>query len=128
MFRSLSRPLLFGLVIIGALVPWFISVQRLQRPGGPASPPTPPPAVAPTSSAPSKPAAMKDPATYAANRLKEIKANPEKWVEPWPWRQEFAAAATPELQREVLGLARQIGPEPLISLLALALASEDPAV
>jgi hypothetical protein len=71
---------------------------------------------------------MANPATYASVRLKEIKADPAKWAEVWQWREEFAAADTPELQREVLGLARQIGPDSLISVLALALASEDPVV
>jgi HEAT repeat protein len=75
-----------------------------------------------------RPAAMEDPKTYAAVRLKQIKANPAPWTEPWAWRKEFAEADSPELQREVLALAKQVGHSPLISVLALALASEDGVV
>jgi hypothetical protein len=130
MLRSLSRSLLIaGLIVVTAVLAWQFSIQRSQRPAGESTSTIQQAAPAPRSPAkPAKPAAMSNPATYAAVRLKQIKANPEKWSEVWQWRQEFAAADTPELQREVLGLARQIGPESLISVLALALASDDPIV
>lgn len=72
-----------------------------------------------------KPGAMRDAATYAAVRLKEIKAAPELWNDVWKWRGEFSAANTPELQREVVALAREIGPDAFLAVLAQALASED---
>lgn len=133
MLRSFPKPLLIaGLLTIGALVPWFLTAKRSQRVGEPAGQPDATTVSAtPTPNAIAKlarPAAMEIPATYAATRLKEIKADPARWVEVWQWRQEFAAADSPELQREVLGLARQIGPDALTAVLALALASEDPVV
>src|SRR6187397_1169237 len=67
-----------------------------------------------------RPAAMSDPVTYAATRLREIKADPANWDDVWTWRREFAAADTPELRREVTGLARQVGPDPLLAVLAQA--------
>jgi len=72
-----------------------------------------------------KPDAMRDPSEYAALRLQEIKANPGQWTGASVWQREFAAADTPELQREVLGLARQIGDGPLLAVLGQALASAD---
>jgi HEAT repeat protein len=69
---------------------------------------------------------MHDEATYAANRLQEIKADPAPWADPWAWRQEFSAADSPGLRREVVGLARQVGPEAFLAVLAQALASGDP--
>jgi hypothetical protein len=130
MLSSLNRSLLLaGLIVVGVFIAWTLSTQRSQRlesesvsTAAPVSP------SARKTAKPTKPAAMDNPGTYAAVRLKEIKADPAKWAEPWPWRQEFAAADTPELQREVLGLARQVGADSLISVLALALASEDPLV
>lgn len=71
---------------------------------------------------------MRDAATYAATRLREIKADPEPWKDVWAWRREYSAADTPELRREVVGLARQVGPEAFLSVLAQALASDDPVV
>jgi HEAT repeat protein len=119
-----------GLVAIGILMLWLLSTQRTQQDGrrtdGVETKATQ--AALSSSGKPEKPAAMANPATYAAVRLKEVKANPAKWAEAWTWRQEFAAADTPELQREVLGLARGVGSESLISVLALALASDDPLV
>jgi hypothetical protein len=73
-----------------------------------------------------KPAAMSDPSTYVATRLREIKADPANWDDVWTWRREFAAADTSELRREVTGLARQVGPDPLLAVLAQALACDDP--
>src|SRR4030095_12691911 len=131
MLRSLSRPLLIaGLVAIGAFVPWFLSTLRSQRDGKRVSDAVTVAASspAPASTKPSKPAAMENPATYAAVRLKQIKANPAPWSDTWTWRQEFSAADTPELRREVVGLARQVGPDSLLAVLALALASDDPIV
>jgi HEAT repeat protein len=75
-----------------------------------------------------KPPAMPDAASYAATRLREIKADPDTWSDVWRWRREFSAADTPALRREVLGLARQIGPEPFLAILAQALAADDPLV
>jgi hypothetical protein len=134
MLRSLPKPLLIaGLVTIGAVVPWFLSTRRSHRDGEQTgstattaiTTPTPVPAL---SAKPTRPAAMENAATYAAVRLKEIKANPAPWAETWTWRQEFAVAPTPELRRQVLGLARQVGSESLMAVLALALASDDPVV
>lgn len=130
MMSSLTRSLLLaGLIVSGVFIAWMLSSQRPQQvesesvstvaPNSPSARET---------ARPTKPAAMDNPGTYAAVRLKEIKADPAKWAEPSPWRQEFASADTPELQREVLGLARQVGPDSLIFLLPLALASEDPHV
>lgn len=75
-----------------------------------------------------KPAAMADAAGYAAARLREIKADPSPWSDVWMWRREFTLANTPELRREVVGLARQVGPESFLAVLAQALASEDPGL
>jgi hypothetical protein len=75
-----------------------------------------------------KPAAMADPSTYAAARLREIKSDPSRWNDVWSWRREFTLADMPELQREVVGLARQIGPDSFLAILAQALASADPLV
>ena len=72
-----------------------------------------------------KPEAMRDVETYAAARLREIKLQPQLWKDDGAWRREFAAADTPELQREVLGLARQVGDAAFLALLAQALASSD---
>src|SRR5688572_4953569 len=112
--------LLTGLIVFGVFIAWTLSSQRSQRPesesvstAAPISP------SARETAKPAKPAAMENPATYTAVRLKEIKADPAKWAEPSPWRQEFASADTPELQREVLGLARQVGAGSLISVLPL---------
>lgn len=69
--------------------------------------------------------APRDAASYAAVRLQQIKADPEIWRDPWKWRREFAAAASPEVQREVVGLARQIGAESFLAILAQALAASD---
>jgi hypothetical protein len=44
-----------------------------------------------------KPAAMADATTYAAVRLREIKADPPTWNDVWLWRREFSLADTPEL-------------------------------
>lgn len=74
---------------------------------------------------PEKPDAMHDPATYAAVRLRQIKAAPEPWSDVWKWRSEFSAADTPALQREVVALAREIGPDAFLAVLPKALASED---
>jgi HEAT repeat protein len=71
---------------------------------------------------------MANPATYAAVRLKQIKANPAPWADVWTWRQEFAAADTPALRREVVGLARQVGSDSLLAVLVPALASDDSLV
>ena len=68
---------------------------------------------------------MRDAATYAAVRLREIKAAPESWRDVWKWRAEFSAAGTPELRREVVALARQIGPDAFLAVLPQALASDD---
>jgi hypothetical protein len=68
---------------------------------------------------------MGNPETYAATRLKEIKADPAKWNDPWAWRQEFSAADTPELRREVVGLARQVSGDALVAVLQQAFASDD---
>ena len=73
-----------------------------------------------------KPSAMADPSTYAATRLREIKSDPAPWNDVWSWRREFTIADKPELQREVVGLARQIGPDSFLAILAQALASTDP--
>lgn len=67
----------------------------------------------------------RDAGSYAAVRLEQIKAQPEAWKGPERWRREFAAADSPELQREVVGLARQIGAESFLAILAQALASTD---
>jgi hypothetical protein len=75
-----------------------------------------------------KPAAMADAASYAALRLREIKADPSPWSDVWMWRREFTLANTPELRREVVGLARQVGPESFLAVLAQALASDDPVL
>jgi hypothetical protein len=72
-----------------------------------------------------KPEAMRDPSQYSALRLQEIKMHPDDWKSAAVWQREFAAADTPELQREVLGLARQIGDRPLLAVLAQALAAAD---
>jgi hypothetical protein len=72
-----------------------------------------------------KPDAMREPSEYSAIRLRQIKANPGEWTDALVWQREFAAADTPELQREVLGLAKQIGDEPLLALLPQALAASD---
>jgi hypothetical protein len=129
--RSLPKPLLIaGVVTIGALVSWFLTAKRTQRDGKRVSEAVTAAAAspAPVAKGPPKPAAMENPATYAAVRLKQIKANPAPWAEVWAWRQEFAAADTPALRGEVLGLARQVGPDSLLAILALALASDDPIV
>lgn len=68
---------------------------------------------------------MHDAATYAATRLREIKAEPERWNEPSVWRAEYATANSGELQREVLGLARQVDAEALLAVLPVALAAND---
>jgi HEAT repeat protein len=73
----------------------------------------------------SKPAAMSNPETYAATRLQEIKADPARWNDPWAWRQEYSAADTTDLRREVVGLARQVGGDALVAVLQQAFASED---
>jgi hypothetical protein len=126
MYRSLPKPLrIAGLVAIGVLALWFLSTQRSSRDGMPANVASASPPPAPVAAKPAKPAAMENPATYAAVRLKQIKADPKPWADAWQWRNEFAAADTPELKREVLGLARQVGATPLISILGLALASDD---
>lgn len=72
--------------------------------------------------------ASSDPVSYAAVRLRQIKTEPELWKDPAKWHREFAAADSPELQREVLALARQIGAESFLAVLAHALASSDPLV
>jgi len=132
MLRSLPRPLLIaGLVTIGALVPWFLSTRRSPQEGKRASvvlPPDERPSVPVTPAKPPKPAAMENPVTYASVRLKEVKANPVAWANVWKWREEFAAADTPVLRAEVLALARQVGPESLLAVLAQALASDDPMI
>lgn len=132
MQRSLPKPLLIaGLVTIGALVPWFLSTRPSQPAGERArvvwvdEPPVAAPAVVARKP---KPAAMENPGTYAAVRLKEVKANPAAWNDVWKWREEFAAANNPALQSEVLALARQVGPDSLLAVLAQALASDDPTV
>jgi hypothetical protein len=79
----------------------------------------------PASTAPEAPDAMSDAATYAAVQLRQIKAVPEAWNDVWKWRQEFSAATTPALRREVVALAREIGPEAFLAVLPQALASED---
>jgi hypothetical protein len=66
--------------------------------------------------------------SYAAARLQQIKAEPEQWKDPARWHREFAAADSPELEREVVGLARQIGAESFLAILAQALASRDALV
>jgi len=73
-----------------------------------------------------KPAAMADAGTYAAARLREIKADPAIWNDVWMWRREFTLADTPQLRREVAGLARQVGADSFLAVLAQALASDDP--
>jgi len=73
-----------------------------------------------------KPAAMADATTYAAVRLREIKADPAIWNDVWMWRREFTLADTPQLRREVAGLARQVGADSFLAVLAQALASDDP--
>jgi hypothetical protein len=74
------------------------------------------------------PPAMADPSTYASTRLRDIKADPDTWADVWRWRGEFDAAQTPRLQREVLGLARQIGADSHLAVLAQAFASSDAEV
>lgn len=131
MHRPLPKPLLIaGLVTIGALVPWFLSTrpQRDGKQAGVVWNPAEEPAAPRASAKPPKPAAMENPTTYAAVRLKQIKANPAAWADVWKWREEFAAADTPALRSEVLALARQVGPESLLAILAQALASDDPMV
>jgi len=131
MLRSLSKSLLriAGLAAIVALLLWFLLPQRTRRDGKQAEiEPAFAPSLAQSSINPAKPAAMENPATYAAVRLKQIKSNPAPWTDVWQWRKEFAAADTPELKREVVGLARQVGPDSLLSVLALALASDDSTV
>lgn len=131
MSRTLSLPLLGALsVSLGAAWLWF-------RPPSPPAAPTviaesplaathgePSPAQQPVE----KPPAMRDAATYSATRLREIKAEPEPWRDEWTWRREFSAADTPELRREVVGLARQVGPEAFLAILAQALAADDAVV
>jgi HEAT repeat protein len=73
-----------------------------------------------------RPAAMSDAGTYAAVRLAEIKADPTPWSDVWTWRHEFTAANTRELRREVAALARQVGADSFLAVLAQALASDDP--
>jgi hypothetical protein len=75
-----------------------------------------------------RPAAMADVGRYAATRLREIKADATPWNDVWMWRREFTLANTPELRREVVGLARQVGPDSFLAVLAQALASDDPAL
>jgi hypothetical protein len=62
------------------------------------------------------PEAMSNPATYAAVRLKEIKADPALLSDVWAWRREWSAAHSPALKREVLALAVQVGPEAFLSI------------
>jgi len=69
-----------------------------------------------------------DHVTYAATRLRDIKAHPVAWSDPLAWQREFAAAPSPALQREVAALARQIGPAPYLSILPQAIASSDPVL
>lgn len=132
MYRSLSKPLprIAGLTAIVALVVWFLPPQRAQRNGKQASIEPAAAVLQPVQAPaePAKPPAMENPATYAAVRLKQIKSDPAPWKEVWKWRNEFTVADTPELKREVLGLARQVGPDALLSVLSLALASDDPTV
>jgi hypothetical protein len=75
-----------------------------------------------------KPAAMSDAATYAATRLHAVKAEPVRWALAETWQHEFALADTGELQREVLGLAQQIGSESFLAVLSQALASSEQLV
>jgi hypothetical protein len=75
-----------------------------------------------------QPVALPDAESYAATRLKEIKTDPETWTDVWKWRREFSSADTPDLQREVVGLARQVGADPMLAILAQALASDDAVV
>jgi hypothetical protein len=122
MHRSLPKPLrIAGLATIGALALRDGEQAAIDQTTAASSP-------AQVSHKQAKPAAMDNPATYASTRLKQIKANPGPWADVWQWRNEFAAADTPELRREVVGLARQIGPDSLLSVLALALASDDPVL
>lgn len=131
MHRSLPKSLrIAGLATMGVVALWFLSTQRSPRDGKQAiiGPAVVAPSPVEVAAKPVKPAAMDNPATYASVRLKQIKANPAPWAEVWQWRNEFAAADSPELQREVLGLARQVGANSLLSVLSVALASEDPLV
>lgn len=128
MSRTLSLPLLAALSLsLGAAWLW------LRPPSPPAAEPlsaAAPLAATHAEASPAqpplqKPPAMRDAATYSATRLREIKAEPEPWRDEWTWRREFSAADTPELRREVVGLARQVGPEAFLAILAQALAADD---
>jgi len=68
---------------------------------------------------------MQNAMTYAATRLEQIKADPIAWADVWTWRSEYEAADSAALQREVLGLAKQLGAEAYLAVLDQALASED---
>ncbi len=123
--RHLRACLGFGALLAVALI--VLLWRRSQIPTQTASPVTP--AVAaeatPSGAGPVRLAAMQDPTTYAATRLREIKADPLPWADLWTWRNEYAAANTPELQREVLGLAKQVGSESYLAVLNQALDSTD---
>ncbi len=131
MSRTLSRPLLAALSLgLGAAWLWFRpDPQPAAQPVIAESPVAATHAEAsPAQQLVEKPLAMLDAATYSATRLREIKAEPEPWRDEWTWRREFSAANTPELQREVVGLARQVGPEAFLAILAQALAADDSVV
>lgn len=123
-----------GVVVTAALYAWL-----KPSPAQPVSPTTTgaskvPPAQMISTSVPArqiheeKPAAMGDAATYAATRLHAIKAEPVRWAMAETWQHEFAMADTGELQREVLGLAQQIGSEAFLAVLSQALASSEQLV
>jgi hypothetical protein len=128
MSRSLTKLLFASTGVLAGVLIWMVwpsaSPEAQVKPAANRAQPTPAPEVA-NGTPSSKPAAMSNPETYAATRLLEIKADPAKWNDPWAWRQEYSAADTPELRREVVGLARQVSGDALVAVLQQAFASDD---
>ena len=125
--KPLTRPIIVSAALCCAAVVAWCWLNADEQ-----SPVAAMPARAETTAAPEaastrmeKPAAMRDASTYAATRLREIKAAPDAWRDVWKWRSEFSMADTPELQREVVALARQTDPDAFLAVLPQALASAD---
>ena len=77
-----------------------------------------------TSSGPSMPAAMNNPATYCEQRLRDVKADPSTWQNPEAWLAEFALAPDDSMRTEVVALARQVDARFFVALLPRALEVE----
>ena len=127
-FQPLARPIIVSAALCSAaVVAWCWLNANVQSPVAAlprrAAAPAAPEGAAITRA--EKPAAMRDASTYSATRLLEIKAAPDAWRDVWKWRGEFTMADTPELQREVVALARQIDPGAFLAVLPQALASGD---